>query len=133
MLESPEVLMSESPTVKPIHGGRRAHQRYEVAIPVDCTTAHLFISNQVSNISKGGLFIRSDRPLPLESEVSLVLRLPDAGVSIRATGRVVWNYDMVKGTSRILPGSGIRFVAMTPSDRAALEDYITRLARRPGA
>lgn len=121
--------MSEVPLVRPIEGQKRADKRYEVNIPVDCTTQHVFISNHVCNISRGGLFIRSDKPLPLQAEVSIVLRLPEAGTSIRATGRVVWNYDMQKGTSRIIPGSGIRFVDMSASDRAILESYLKRLAK----
>jgi type IV pilus assembly protein PilZ len=121
--------MSQSPVVEPIRsGGGRAHERFRVTIPVDCSTQHLFISNHVSNISKGGLFIRSEQPLPLNSEVALVLRLPETGDCIRATGRVVWNYDMLKGTSRIVPGSGIRFVDMPVRDRAALEAYLERLS-----
>src|SRR5262245_16346500 len=123
------VRMSGTSLIRPIEGQKRAHERYEVTIPVDCTTQQIFISNHVCNISRGGIFIRSDNPLPLQAEVVLVLRLPEAGVSIRATGRVVWNYDMQKGTSRIIPGSGIRFVDMSPSVRAALESHLDRLAK----
>ena len=122
--------MSEPTLVSPNEGQRRAHERYEVTIPVDCTTQELFLSNHVCNISRGGLFIRSDKPLPLETEVSLVLRLPEADLCIRAKGRVVWNYDIVKGTSRIIPGSGIRFIDMSATDRAALEGYLKKLASR---
>jgi type IV pilus assembly protein PilZ len=121
--------MSETPLVRPIEGQKRSHERYEVTIPVDCTTQQVFISNHVCNISRGGLFIRSDKPLPLQAEVSLILRLPETGVTIRATGRVVWNYDVARGTSRIVPGSGIRFVDMSPSDRATLESYLKKLAK----
>lgn len=106
---------------------KRAHLRYEVSIPVDCTTRDAFVSNHVSNISKGGLFLRSSTPLPLNAEVSLVIHLPGAGRSIEAKGRVVWNYDIPRGSSRIVPGSGIRFVDMPASDRAALEDYLADL------
>ena len=122
--------MSEPTLVGPVEGQRRVHERYEVTIPVDCTTQQFFLANHVCNISRGGLFIRSDKPLPLETEVSLVLRLPEANLCIRAMGRVVWNYDIAKGTSRIVPGSGIRFVDMTASDRATLEAYLERLAGR---
>lgn len=125
--------MSGPQVVEPVHPQKREHQRYEVTIPVDCSTKHLFVANHVSNISKGGLFLRSDNPLPLNSEIALILRLPDGCESIRATGRVVWNYDLQKGTSRIVPGSGIRFVDMSPADRVTLERYIDRLARSAGA
>jgi type IV pilus assembly protein PilZ len=122
--------MPQPPLVGPIRTCSRTEQRYEVTIPVDCTTQHLFISNHVSNISRGGLFIRSEQPLPLNAEVSLEIRLPETGVRIRATGRVVWNYDVPRGTSRIVPGSGIRFIDMSAADRAALESYLERLTGR---
>jgi len=105
----------------------RKHPRYKVAIPVDCSTRDLFVSNHVCNIGTGGLFIRSDTPLPLNAEVSLVLYLPATKGSIRATGRVIWNYDIERGTCHIVPGSGIRFVGMSASDRATLESYLAGL------
>lgn len=125
--------MTGPQVVEPVQPQKREHQRYEVTIPVDCSTKHVFVANHVSNISRGGLFLRSDKPLPLAAEVALVLRLPDVGQSIRAVGRVVWNYDLQKGTSRIVPGSGIRFVDMSPADRVTLEGYLDRLARRAGS
>jgi uncharacterized protein (TIGR02266 family) len=121
--------MSERAAESTTITNERANERYQVSIPVDCSTLHVFISNHVNNISRGGLFLPSDSPLPLNAEVSLVLRLPTAGTSIHATGRVVWSYDVRKGTSRIVPGSGIRFVEMGPADRATLEAYLERLSR----
>ena len=118
----------DSVTVKPVQ--TREHHRYEVSIPIDCSTRDVFVSNQVCNISRGGLFIRSDAPLPIDAEVSLVLRLPETGQCIRATGRVVWNYDMQKGTTHIVPGTGIRFLDIAASDRAALEELLAGLGRR---
>jgi uncharacterized protein (TIGR02266 family) len=107
----------------------RAHPRYEVSIPVDCSTRDAFVSSQFCNISRGGMFIRSDTPLPIDAEVTLVLRLPGPGRSIRARGRVVWNYDMVKGTTRIVPGSGIRFVDMAAEDLETLEGFLVDLGQ----
>jgi uncharacterized protein (TIGR02266 family) len=122
--------MTETPSVTRVN--TRKHPRYEVSIPVDCSTRQFFFSNHVCNISKGGLFLRSDTPLPLNAEVSLVLRLPGADRQIFATGRVIWNYDIEKGTSHIIPGSGIRFVGMSASDRAALESYLADLTPAAG-
>jgi len=110
----------------------RREDRFEVDIAVDCSTKHLFLSNHVSNISRGGLFIQSPTPMPLDSEVALVLRLPGYPRPILAKGRVVWHYDVRKGTSRIVPGSGIRFVDIPAGDRALLEDYLSRLVAREG-
>ena len=48
--------------------------------------------------------------------------------TIHATGRVIWNYDVAKGSSRIVPGSGIKFVDLSPHDKALLEACLERLA-----
>ena len=37
---------------------------------------------------------------------------------------------MQKGTSQIVPGSGIRFVDMSGADRQALETYLEHLTAR---
>jgi uncharacterized protein (TIGR02266 family) len=123
--------MEESPAVPGGAVSTRAHPRYEVSIPVDCSTRDVFVSSQFCNISRGGMFIRSDTPLPLDAEVAVVLRLPGPGRSIRARGRVVWNYDMVKGTTRIVPGSGIRFVDMAAEDLETLEGFLVDLGQLP--
>jgi len=123
--------MTETPTI--LRLGPREHPRYEVSIPVDCATRELFFANHVCNISRGGLFIRSDTPLPLQAEVSLVLRLPGTDQSICVTGRVIWNYDIQRGTSRIVPGSGIRFIGMTAADRSKLESYLATLTPTPSS
>jgi uncharacterized protein (TIGR02266 family) len=93
----------------------------------------MFVSSYVCNISQGGLFIRSETPLPLNAEVALVLYLPGTDQCIRATGRVMWNFDMQKGTTRVVPGSGIRFVDMSASDRTTLESYLAGLTPTPSA
>ena len=114
--------MAEPQTVRPVEN--RQHPRFEVSFPVDCSTRQFFFTNHVRNISKGGLFLRAERPLPVNQEVSLVLHLPGTERSIFATGRVVWNHDIESGDTNIVPGSGIRFVGMTASDRAALDSYL---------
>ena len=104
--------------------------RYQLDIPVNCSTTGFFVSNRATNISRGGLFIESADPLPLNAEVDLAFKLPDTGATILATGRVIWNYDMAKGSARILPGSGIKFIDMAPGDRALLEACLERLGAR---
>jgi uncharacterized protein (TIGR02266 family) len=117
--------MTDTPSVTAADA--RKHLRYKVTIPVDCSTRDMFFSNHVCNISKGGLFIRSESPLPLNAEVTLVLCLSETNECIRATGRVAWNYDIERRTSQIVPGSGIHIVGMSASDRAILEDYLAGL------
>jgi uncharacterized protein (TIGR02266 family) len=108
-------------------GPSRLYPRYEVEIWVDFTTLDLVASSYVLNLSEGGVFIKSDRPLPLDAEVDLVLTLP-TGSPVRAKGRVAWNHDLSKEAPHGSTGSGIRFVDMPAADRALLHDYVGSLA-----
>jgi uncharacterized protein (TIGR02266 family) len=102
--------------------------RYRVDIRVDETTTSLFTAGRVTNISRGGLFIETRSPLPIDADIDLELQLPDIRTVLSVHGRVAWTYDMKKGTTQLMTGSGIRFVDMTAEQRGVLESYIARLA-----
>lgn len=105
----------------------REHARYAVDLRVDCATRDAFVSNYVTNLSRGGLFIRSDHPLPVSAEVDLTLTLPDSDTRITARGRVVWNYDIERGTSRVVPGMGIKLLDIQEDERRKLAEYLEAL------
>jgi type IV pilus assembly protein PilZ len=109
----------------------RQEQRYPVNLRVDYSTRDAFIANRITNLSKGGLFIPTEKPLPVHAELDLVLTLPERAEHIQARGRVIWNYDIRKGTSRVIPGMGIKFVDMSPDDKQKLADYIETLPATP--
>jgi uncharacterized protein (TIGR02266 family) len=109
----------------------REHLRFAVSIPVDCSTPDFSFSDYVCNIGRGGLFIRSSRPLPLDSDVRLAICLGETGQRIHARGRVIWNCHVSRAASHIVTGSGVRFLEMSASDRAALESYLARLTPTP--
>ena len=73
-----------------------------------------FIKVYMPNIVNGGLFIRTDNPLPLETHVLLRMRLPEEATDMEVRGVVVWSF--VKGGKKAsLPrGMGIQFIDMRP-------------------
>jgi len=107
----------------------RAEPRYEVRIRVDSSTREMFVSNYMANLSRGGLFMEMERPFPIGSEVQLAFLLPGINSVINAMGRVVWNYDIKKGTSHITPGVGIQFTGMGSDHKSMLEKYLEFLSR----
>lgn len=109
----------------------RQFKRYPVDLRVDYSTRDAFLANRVSNLSQGGLFIATENPLPIQSELDLVLTLQDDHERIQARGRVIWNYDIRKGTSRVIPGMGIKFVDLSPDDSRRLVDYLGTLRQAP--
>jgi uncharacterized protein (TIGR02266 family) len=94
---------------------------------VDCSTRDAFVSNRVTNLSRGGLFIKSDQPLPVATEVDLTLTLPGSESPVKACGRVIWNYDIKKGSSRMVRGMGIKLLDLESDERQRLEEYIAAL------
>jgi type IV pilus assembly protein PilZ len=107
---------------------RRKDSRFNVNIKVDYSTQGMFVSNYVTNLSKGGVFIQTDDPLPLQSQINLTFTLPEFNIKIEAKGKVTWTYDIKKGTSTIIPGMGIRFTDLTAKHKALIGDYISKLS-----
>ena len=107
----------------------RRFPRFEVEIWVDFPTLDTVTSSYVLNLSQGGVFIKSDAPLPLDTEVDLVLTLP-SGDPVQARGRVVWNHDLTRESERGLRGCGIQFMSLPDNDRALLRDYLDSLSAR---
>lgn len=101
--------------------------RHRVDIRVDETTSGMFTSARVSNLSRGGLFIETDSPLPLQAPVELALKLPEIGTTVHVRGRVVWTFDVKKDSARLMTGSGIKFVDLGAEQRRVLEDYLARV------
>src|SRR5262245_33724435 len=108
---------------------QRADQRFEVSIKVDCASRGMFVAHRVTNISRGGLFIEG-KSLPLDTEVTLHLHLEGSADPILTRARVVWNYDMQKGTAHLIRGTGLRFLDMAPEELMRLSAYLASL---PGA
>lgn len=111
---------------------RRKDRRFDVKIKVDYSTKGMFVSNYVTNLSKGGVFIQTEDPLPLQSRIHLTFTLPEFNVTIKAKGKVAWTYDIKKGTSAIIPGMGIKFTDLSAEHKALIEDYIGKLSTASG-
>jgi len=106
---------------------RRQHPRYTVSIKVEYSTKGMFDSNYVTNLSTGGVFIQTEKPYPMQSEIQLTFTLPEANAVIEAKGKVVWTYDIRRGTTTIVPGMGIKFIDLPKAQLALLRDYIKKL------
>jgi hypothetical protein len=87
----------------------------------------MFEAHRVTNISRGGIFIEGSS-LPIDTELTLQLHLGGTERPIEARARVVWNYDMKKGSSHLVRGSGLKFVDIATEDLIRLHAYLGMLA-----
>lgn len=108
--------------------GRRQHGRYDVTWPVDCEGEDTFLYAAIANISAMGIFVRTDEPLAIGSELTLRFE-PTSGPPTEPfvlRGAVQWvNRDV---TSSPNPGMGIRFIELTADDRERIVDVIRTIA-----
>ena len=82
---------------------------------------------RLKDISRTGLFLALPEPLPLQARIGVSLRLPgpQAGRQVRAQGVVV-RQVAPDPDSHLIPGVGVRFLAIDASDESYIERYVNR-------
>jgi uncharacterized protein (TIGR02266 family) len=103
---------------------RRQHEREDLKIPVDYSAVDAFFSEFTSNINEGGMFIETESPAPLDSEVQLQFRLPNLDRPVKVSGRVAWVSD---GKGEAPAGMGIEFQELAPEVRRTINDLVRQL------
>jgi uncharacterized protein (TIGR02266 family) len=106
---------------------QREHERQDVEIRVDWATGRMFVTDQTTNVSESGVFLRSETGLAPDSDIEMVLWLPGRP-PIRAIGHVVWSQEARAMPTGVMPGGGLRFTEMHSADRAMLREYLGELA-----
>jgi uncharacterized protein (TIGR02266 family) len=102
---------------------RRAYPRAEVKIEIEFKYTIDFVTSYMLNISKGGLFIRTDEALPLNTIVFLRFTMPGDTKPIETEGKVVWcNTNKAKG---YFPrGMGIKFLNLNSDDAEKIKYFV---------
>ena len=79
----------------------------------------------MSNLSKGGCFIKSDLFIPDGETVRLTIELPDCDGTLAVEGEVIWSMKE-DGKQK---GFGIQFTNISTEDKQSLKEYIEQLVR----
>jgi uncharacterized protein (TIGR02266 family) len=82
----------------------------------------------VANLGTGGLFVRSDAPLPVGKRVSLDLLVTGEPATWAALGRIVWTRPNDEGPGRP-PGMGVKLIDVDDAVVGAIERLVA--AREP--
>jgi len=104
---------------------RRKSPRTEVVIPVDYSTVDAFFSEFTTNINEGGMFIGTDQPYPVETLVTLSIRLPGSEEPCEVTGRVVWVREAADADGP--RGMGIEFETLDDLARSRINALVRDL------
>lgn len=106
---------------------RRSHARYEAWIEVDVASGETFLFAYITNISEMGIFVRSDSPLPVGSELDLRFT-PERGAPFALRGMVVWINPYRPGGENLNPGMGVRFEGLELEQRERLVALVRTVA-----
>lgn len=109
------------PEQKPGAEGRN-HNRAPIELKVDYKKLNSFFADYTKNISKGGTFIKTKKPLPIGTRFLFKLTIPQRPQPFELLGEVVWS----KGDAEE-PGMGIRFIYSDDAQRGEFEGVVERL------
>ena len=103
---------------------RRRSDRARLIVRVDYSTVDEMFSEFTSDINEGGVFIETQNPQPLGTEVSLQFNLPGSEGPVTTTGVVV---RITEGATGEETGMGIEFEALPGAARAHIDQLIRTL------
>lgn len=72
-------------------------ERVPAQIQIHYATGSVFLSDMTEDLSKGGVFLRTDEALRVGDPLRLKLKLPGDFFSVRVGGRVTWVRDNPRG------------------------------------
>jgi len=101
---------------------QREHARAPIELKVDYKKLNSFFADYTKNISKGGTFIKTRKPLPVGTRFLFRLTVPGRPLPFELNGEVVH-----AGPSGPEAGMGIRFVWSEDSERRAFESVVEGL------
>jgi type IV pilus assembly protein PilZ len=100
----------------------RQHGRAPIELKVDYKKLNSFFADYTKNISKGGTFIKTARPLPIGTVFLFRLYVPIQAEAFELTGEVVWSKNEGEEI-----GMGIRFVFSPDTQRIEFEAAVEKL------
>ncbi|WIG97339.1 TIGR02266 family protein [Myxococcus sp. SDU36] len=115
--------MADSPNTSTPHP--RA-PRLEYELPVAYRSVSGFVTDWAVNLSKGGLYINTDKPLAVDTVVRLLVTLPGAHFPVELKGRVTRTNGMGVPAPQS-PGMAVEFLDVDEDKRTRIEEFVERL------
>lgn len=106
---------------------RRIDPRAPIELKVEYRRLNTFFADYTRNISRGGTFIKTEKPLKIGTEFIFKLQIPSLENPILLKGKVQWIVDVKSSGDDNPPGMGIKFLYESKKQRDLIEDKVERL------
>ncbi len=100
----------------------RNSPRAPIELKVEYRKVNSFFADYTKNISKGGTFIKTRKPLPIGTQFLFKLTVPNRSAPFELLGEVAWAKS--DGDE---PGMGIRFIYSTDTQRSDFEGVVEKM------
>lgn len=108
---------------------RQSHARIPVKFPVEYMRDDRSASGTCLNLSQGGMFINTTRPISPKSEILLTFTFPGQENPFWVKARVVWT-NPLSNENYFPAGMGVQFQEMDPRDARGLSIFLEQAQRR---
>ncbi|MBI5529835.1 MAG: TIGR02266 family protein [Deltaproteobacteria bacterium] len=119
-----------TPTPTPSTTNRRRYPRAPLSLLVQFrfNSVQEFLSEYATNMSMGGMFIRTTDPREIGTLVYFQFTLKDGSKLIEGLGRVTWvsRYDPEDKSGQNFPGMGLEFVNIDEDSTSLIEQIVTQ-------
>jgi len=106
---------------------RRASPRADVVIRVNYQTVDSLFSEFARNINDGGVFIETDAPQPIGTNIELEFKLPGADRPVEVIGNVVRSVGVDQIAPNEIAGMAIEFENLSSDARQQINEIIQKL------
>lgn len=107
---------------------RRAATRAPIELKVEYQRVNTFLADYTKNISRGGTFIKTAKPLPIGTAFVFQLVIPPLAEPLELHGEVTRVVDAAMAEQAGgEPGMGIRFVYQSDETRTHVEAVVAQL------
>jgi uncharacterized protein (TIGR02266 family) len=111
----------------------REHKRQPLRLQLNYrdATGGNFLYEYSQNISKGGIFIGTDTPLPAGASLVVRFQNPKSDTPLEVEGEVVWVNEYKEGDDNPNPGMGIQWRNVDGEVHDTIADIVKAIAILP--
>jgi type IV pilus assembly protein PilZ len=106
---------------------RRDAYRLPIELKVEYKRLNSFFADYTRNISRGGTFIRTQKPLDIGTEFLFRMKVPKLDDALVLKGRVQWVVQPEEATASQEAGMGIGFIYESEADRERIRTAVEKL------
>ena len=112
---------------EPSSSERRRDLRAPIELKVEYKRLNSFFADYTRNISRDGMFIKTQKPLGIGTEFVFKLMVPQLERPLELHGRVQWTVKPEQANSEQDAGMGIGFIYDSESERQRVVAVVERL------